>query len=266
MKAKQTNIRTLWTISTLLNGEEKNQTQIVKELKKIGKEKYPEKNEEGSQLIKTTKAIESPIIKDLTNKGIISGELKDLPKGNLKANFCRISSSRETLIKILDEIDKSIVDESQKKFFSSKLISSPLGQKYISNDLLPFLLKKNEIIDVQFDNYEKDKITFILKNSPQALNYTIKSINKQQKEWELKEAKDYYLSKINTLLLLDLLDTYLITYENKSQQKINFKIEISYYSKVDAIKEIYTEITSEKMFINFQQDIKGTYRTLDQVY
>ena len=39
MKEKQTNIRTLWTIYTLLDGVEKNQTEIVKLLKEIGKKK-----------------------------------------------------------------------------------------------------------------------------------------------------------------------------------------------------------------------------------
>lgn len=266
MKGKQTNLRTLWTINTLLDGEEKTQTEIVKELKLIGKNKYPNDSEEATQLIKTSKAIESPIIKHLTNKKIINVELKDFYSSNLKANYCTISNNLKTFVKILDEIENSILNESQKKFFTSQLIDSPMGQKSINNDLLPILLKKKEISEVQFDNNEKNIITLILKNSPRALNYTIKSINKQQKEWKLKEAKDYYLSKINTLLFLDLLDTYPITYENESQKKINFKIEISYYSKFDAIKEISTEITPEKMFINFQQNIKNTYKTVDHVY
>ena len=99
MKGKQTNLRTLWTINTLLDGEEKTQTEIVKELKKIGKNNYSEDSEEATQLVKTSKSIESPIIKHLTEQKIINVELKDFYSSNLKANYCTIPLNLETFIK-----------------------------------------------------------------------------------------------------------------------------------------------------------------------
>ena len=197
MKGKQTELRTLWTITILLDGEEKNQTEIVKLLKEIGKNLITRNGDttEANQLIKTTKAIESPIIKHLTDKNIIKGKLKDLKGSNLKANYCTISNDLEIFINILNEINSSNIDETRKKFFISKLIDSEIGQKQINPELIIKLFQKNKLYQMDLKSQEKSLIQFLLFNSPQALKYTIESIQNKNKEWKLPNQKNIIFIK-----------------------------------------------------------------------
>lgn len=250
MKGKQTNIRTLWTINTLLDGAEKTQTQIVKELNQIGKE--IKNSKEAEELRKTTKAIESPIIKDLTKKNIINGQLKSLKGSNLKANFCTIPNTLESFINVLDEINNSLVDDKQKKFFISSLIESNLGEKQIKKELLIRLLEKQKIPQINFNKEEKEFIKFTLLNSPLALRYTILSIQNRDKEWELIEAKNYYIYKIQTLLNLDLLDQYLSqTYTDISTTAIEFETKISFNENLISNKPLSAQIDINNMNFKF---------------
>jgi hypothetical protein len=263
MKGKQTHIRKLWTINTLLDGEEKNQTQIVNELNQIGKKlkqinTYGIDNTEANQLITTTKPIETPIIKDLTNKKILKGQLKDLKGSNLKANFCFIPFNQTTFIKILNEIENSNIAEKQKNFFVSQLISSELGHKIINKELITKFLQKNQIY-VKFEEDEKKIIKFTLLKSPQALKYSILSIQNQQEEWKINEAKDFYLFKLHLLLCLDSVDQSISQNEN-----IEFKTNISFNQDNKSYKPLSTEITSENEYFYISQNFKKT-KTLDQI-
>lgn len=253
MKETQTGIRTLWTINSLLDGKKKTQNEIVKYLNKLDQE-LKIKN---IDLIKTNKATESPIIQALSKKKIIEKELVDVEGTNLKANYCTIPNDLETFLNILNEIEENDVQKQRKKFFINNLINSKIGQKQINKELVTKLLKKENITHVKLNDLEKNLIKTILIYSPQSLEYTVQSIQKNQQEWKINDAKDYFLFKLQTLFNLDLLEQYLLNNQNqtKSDNKIEIETKISLNPHLKADEQLSTQITNENMNFLFIKDI-----------
>lgn len=253
MKETQTSLRTLWTINSLLEGT-KNQKQITQWINKI--DQQLKNNQKNITSIKTTKATLSPIIKELNKKEIITIEYQDVPGTNLKSHYCTIPNNLQTFVKIIKEIENSTTHPERKKYFINYLTKSELGETQINEEILPKLLKKQNRT-LKLNNQEKDFVTKILKESPQALNYTINSIENKSKEWKIKNIKEYYFYMIQTLLNLDLLEKYPDQHFNshKTTNSIKYKTEISFEYNKKLENGIKTDISSDKTFFLFIHNI-----------
>jgi len=246
MKESQTSLRTLWTIKSLLEGGEKNQTQIVDYINK--KTDNPEINKIKPK--KTNKATISHVIKYLKTKNIIDIISREVEGTNLNANYCSIPNNLKTFIKIVNEINDSQIQNKNKKYFINGLIHSQIGNKLIKPSIINTLLQKNKNQPIEFKKSEEEFITFTLKNSPQALNYTINSIQAENKEWNLENPKNYYLFKIHTLLLLDMMDNYYIQNKATNTKQLQYDSKISLKENQEMKNLLITNIKPKQFEFN----------------
>lgn len=262
MKETQTSIRTLWTILSLIDDGSKNQTEISEWLDDVD-QKLQSNNK--VSLIKSSPPIISPIIKYLKQKKIIEIEYKDVKGTNIMANYCSIPNDLKTFINIMNEIESSQVEDARKRFFIRYLTKSKIGQKHIKADLIRKLLKNYKLPVFETTKEEENFIITTLQQSPKSLNYTINSIQKQQKEWHLKEAKDYYLYKIQNLLNLDILEQYPLHVSNLDKsQKIQFQTIISFIEDYKSPNQLNTDIKLDSIRLSFSTNLSHTESNLEQ--
>lgn len=266
MKELQKDLRTLWTIISLLDGQRKNQNQITKFLnnidiliKKLDVNKF-------QGLIKTNNSLQSPIIIELSEKEIIERELVDVEGKNLKANICSIPVNVNSLSNIIVLIDNSQIRENRKKFFLNQVIVSEFGKELIDYKIIPKLLEINNISSIPFTSAEKKFINHALRNSPQALRYTILSINNRRSDWKQHtNDRNFFLYKLQALLNLDLIEQYSHLHEiQDSGKKIEFNTEITILHDFKSKDILKTDISEANMKFNLLLDYVDDTSTPEQ--
>lgn len=255
MKETQTSLRTLWTIISLLDGEMKNQTDLVKYLNSI----HSKINNYPTTPIKTDKSTFSHIIKYLSNKKIIKIRSKDVEGTNLKANYCYLVNNFQTFTRIIDEITISKVDDRRKNFFINCLVRSEIGKTQLKPKIIKNLIENN-FPDEVFNENEIKFIINAIKNSPQALIYTMKII-RNYKDSNLSEDINFYLYKTQALLNLDILEQF-HNFQTSTDigKQVKFETNITFPTSIskNEIKSIITDDSNK--FILLSNYINNTNR------
>lgn len=213
MRESLTSLRRLWTIIILLDGEKRNQKEIVGYLKEIDNEIKEKKDYRDLKYLNANKSTQSLIMNYLEKKRIIEINPEDYKKEikpgvfkdtNLKANMCSILDDFDTFLKIIFEIIESNINENRKNFFTLYLLNSDYASKYLDGNFIPRLQKEKKLPIWKLDKYEEEKITLILRTSPRAFIYTVTAIN--NRESYLKEDSEKFVDMILINFNLDLID------------------------------------------------------------